>query len=132
MLRRAFALLLLILATAAPVRADEAFRIGVLNDQSGAYADLSGPGGAESARMAVEDFGGSVLGKPIELLVADHQNKVDVGLAIARQWYDERRVRAIFDITNSGVGLAGQDLDKASHRIAIFQWAPSSHPPRQA
>ena len=64
--------------------------------------------------MAVEDFGGSVLGKPIDLLVADHQNKVDVGLAIAREWYDERGVRAIFDITNSGVGLAVQDLARAS------------------
>jgi branched-chain amino acid transport system substrate-binding protein len=76
MLRQIFAFsLLLALAAATPGRADETFRIGVLNDQSGPYADLSGPGGAESARMAVEDFGGSVLGKPIELLVADHQNK---------------------------------------------------------
>ena len=127
MLRRAFAFfLLLTLATAAPARADEAFRIGVLNDQSGPYADLSGPGSAESARMAVEDFGGSVLGKPIELLVADHQNKVDVGLAVARQWYDARGVRAIFDITNSGVGLAVQDLAKARDRIVIFDSASSS------
>src|ERR1700684_2000018 len=103
MFRRAFAFfLLLTLAVATPARADEPFRIGVLNDQSGPYSDLSGPGGAESARMAVEDFGGSVLGKPIELLVADHQNKVDVGLAVARQWYDARGVREIFDITNSG------------------------------
>ena len=126
MLRQAFVLLLLILAAAAPARADEAFRIGVLNDQSGPYADLSGPGGAESARMAVEDFGGSMLGRPIELLVADHQNKVDVGLAVARQWYDERGVRAIFDITNSGVELAVQDLTKARDRIVIFDSAPSS------
>ena len=72
--------------------------------------------------MAIEDFGGSVLGKPIELLVADHQNKVDVGLAIARQWYDERGVRAIFDITNSGVGLAVQDLARTHDRIVIFDW----------
>ena len=127
MFRRTFAfLLLLTLAAAAPARADEAFRIGVLNDQSGPYADLSGPGGAESARMAIEDFGGSVLGKPIELLVADHQNKVDVGLAVARQWYDARGVRAIFDITNSGVGLAVQDLAKARDRIVIFDSASSS------
>ncbi|MBV9906296.1 MAG: ABC transporter substrate-binding protein, partial [Hyphomicrobiales bacterium] len=127
MLRQIFSfLLLLTLAAAAPARADEPFRIGVLNDQSGPYADLSGPGGAESARMAIEDFGGSVLGKPIELLVADHQNKVDVGLAVARQWYDERGVRAIFDITNSGVGLAVQDLAKARNRIVIFDSASSS------
>src|SRR6201996_6768324 len=126
MLRRIAAFLLLMALAAGPARAEEAFRIGVLNDQSGPYADLSGPGGAESARMAVEDFGGSVLGKPIELLVADHQNKVDVGLAIARQWYDERGVRAIFDITNSGVGLAVQDLARTHNRIVIFDSASSS------
>ena len=126
MLRQAFAFFLLLTLAAAPARAGEPFRIGVLNDQSGPYADLSGPGGAEMARMAIEDFGGSVLGKPIELLVADHQNKVDVGLAIARQWYDERGVRAIFDITNSGVGLAVQDLAKARDRIVIFDSASSS------
>jgi branched-chain amino acid transport system substrate-binding protein len=67
-----------------------------------------------------------VLGKPIELLAADHQNKVDVGLQIARQWYDERRVRAIFDINNSGVALALQDLAKARDRIVIFDSASSS------
>ena len=126
MLRRVLVFFLLLTLAAAPARADEPFRIGVLNDQSGPYADLSGPGGAESARMAVEDFGGSVLGRPIELLVADHQNKVDVGLAVARQWYDERGVRAIFDITNSGVGLAVQDLAKARDRIVIFDSASSS------
>src|ERR1700733_15125244 len=75
MLRRAFAFFLLLTLAAAPARADEAFRIGALNDQSGPYADLSGPGGAESARMALEYFGGSVLGKPIELLVADHRTR---------------------------------------------------------
>src|SRR5271167_2841390 len=126
MLRRAFAFFLLLTLAAASASADEAFRIGVLNDQSGPYADLSGPGGVESARMAIEDFGGSVLGRPIDLLVADHQNKVDVGLAVARQWYDERGVRAIFDITNSGVGLAVQDLAKARDRIVIFDSASSS------
>jgi branched-chain amino acid transport system substrate-binding protein len=97
-----------------------------MNDPSGPYADLSGPGGVEMARMAIEDFGGSVLGKPIELLVADHQNKVDVGLAIARQWYDERGVKAIFDITNSGVALGIRDLAKARDRIIIFDSASSS------
>ena len=74
MLLRALFLLLLALTAGAQVKA-EAFVIGVLNDQSGPYADLSGPGGAEIARMAIEDFGGVVLGKPIELLVADHQNQ---------------------------------------------------------
>ncbi len=108
------------------MRAGETFVIGVLNDQSGPYADLSGPGGVEIARMAIADSGGAVLGKTIELLVADHQNKVDVGLAIARQWYDQRGVKAIFDITNSGVALAIQDLAKARDRLVIFNSASSS------
>jgi branched-chain amino acid transport system substrate-binding protein len=128
MIRRIFAVCLLIgfAAAAEPAHAADSFSIGVMNDQSGPYADLSGPGGVEMARMAIEDFGGSVLGKPIELLVADHQNKVDIGLSIARQWYDERGVMAIFDITNSGVALAIQDLAKARDRIVIFDSASSS------
>src|ERR1700678_2619762 len=127
MLRRAFAFfLLLILVASAPARADEPFRIGVLNDQSGPYADLSGPGGAESARMAIEDFGGAVLGRKIELLVADHQNKVDVGLNIAREWYDTKGAEAIFDITNSGVALALVDLAKSRHKLVVFDSASSS------
>ncbi len=113
-------------ATLSPARAAGAFTIGIMNDQSGPYADLAGPGSVEMARMAIEDFGGSVLGKPIDLLVADHQNKVDVGLAIARQWYDERGARAIFDITNSGVALAIQGLARARDRIVIFTSASSS------
>src|SRR5271169_6410053 len=118
--------LLFALAAIASARADENFVIGIMNDQSGPYADLAGPGSAEMARMAIEDFGGKVLGKPIELVVADHQNKVDVGLAIARQWYDERGARVIFDITNSGVALAIQDLAKARNRLVIFDSASSS------
>ena len=128
MLRRIFAFFLLLTSAAAlwPARADETFLIGVLNDQSGPYADLAGPASVEIARIAIDDFGGKVLGKPIELLVADHQNEVDVGLAIARQWYDERGVRAIFDIANSGVALAIQDLAKARNRLVIFDSAASS------
>ena len=118
--------LLLALAAASPASGGDSFVIGVMNDESGPYADLAGPGSVEMARMAIEDFGGKVLGKPIELLVADHQNKVDVGLQIARQWYDERGVTAIFDITNSGVALAIQDLAKARNRLVIFDSASSS------
>ena len=127
MFRRAIGFCLLVaLAAAAPARAEENFVIGIMNDQSGPYADLAGPGSAEMARMAIEDFGGKVLGKPIELFVADHQNKVDVGLAIGRQWYDERGARVIFDITNSGVALAIQDLAKSRNRLVIFDSASSS------
>ena len=114
------------LVAATPARAADTFVIGVMNDQSGPYADLAGPGSVAITRMAIDDFGGSVLGKPVELLVADHQNKVDVGLAIARQWYDERGARVIFDITNSGVALAIQALAKERNRLVIFDSASSS------
>jgi len=116
----------LLLAFAPAAFAEDAFTIGIMNDQSGPYADLSGPTSVEMARMAIEDFGGKVLGKPIDLLVADHQNKVDVGMAIARQWYEERNVRTIFDITNSGVALALQGLAKSHNRLVIFDSASSS------
>ncbi len=126
MLLRAILFCLLAAVAASPARADDTFVIGVMNDESGPYADLAGPGSVEMARMAIEDFGGKVLDKPIELLVADHQNKVDVGLEIARQWYDERGARAIFDITNSGVALAIQGLAKARNRLVVFDSASSS------
>ena len=113
------------LALAAPAYADN-FTIGIMNDQSGPYADLSGPTSVKSVEMAIEDFGGSVLGKKIELLVADHQNKVDIGLNIAREWYDTKGVEAIFDITNSGVALALVDLAKSRHKLVIFDSASSS------
>ncbi len=126
MLLRAVALFLLAFALTTPADAKNSFVIGVMNDQSGPYADLAGPGSVEIARMAIEDYGGSALNKPIELLVADHQNKVDVGLAIARKWYDEQDARAIFDITNSGVALAIQALARERNRIVIFDSASSS------
>ena len=111
---------------AAPALAEGAFTVGIMNDQSGPYADLAGPGSVQSLKMAVEDFGGSVLGKKIEVLVADHQNKVDVGLNIAREWYDAKGVEAIFDITNSAVALALVDLARSRHRLVIFDSASSS------
>jgi branched-chain amino acid transport system substrate-binding protein len=126
---RAHALCLLIamLLAAAPAGAADAhFVIGIMNDQSGPYADLAGPGSVQVMKMAIEDFGGSVLGEKIELLVADHQNKVDVGLNIAREWYDTKGAEAIFDITNSGVALALVDLAKSRHKLVVFDSASSS------
>jgi len=123
-MRLALALALSLLA--APALADGGFILGIMNDQSGPYADLAGPGSVQSLKMAVEDFGGSVLGKKIEVLVADHQNKVDVGLNIAREWFDAKGVEAIFDITNSGVALALVDLAKSRHKLVIFDSASSS------
>jgi branched-chain amino acid transport system substrate-binding protein len=116
-----------LLTAAAPARAEAPpFVIGIMNDQSGPYADLAGPGSVQVMRIAIEDFGGAVLGRKIELLVADHQNKVDVGLNIAREWFDTKGAEAIFDITNSGVALALVDLAKARHKIVVFDSASSS------
>src|SRR5664279_5434044 len=83
-------------------------RIGVLNDQTGLYRDFSGPTSVLAARMAAEDMGGSVLGRPIEVIDADHQNKPDVAAAIARAWFDRDGVSAVADLTNSAVALAVQ------------------------
>jgi branched-chain amino acid transport system substrate-binding protein len=98
---------------------DDVVRIGVLNDQSGLYADLGGPGSVTAARMAVEDAGGSVLGKPIEIVFADHQNKSDIGAAIARQWFDVGKVDMAIGFDNSAVALAVEQLAAERNRIAI-------------
>jgi branched-chain amino acid transport system substrate-binding protein len=113
---------LLALWLVAPANAqisDDVVKIGVLNDQSGLYADLAGPGSVVAARMAVEDFGGKVLGKPVEIVVADHQNKADIGAAIARQWFDVDKVDMAIDFANSSVALAVEQLAKDRNRIAI-------------
>jgi branched-chain amino acid transport system substrate-binding protein len=94
-------------------------RIGVLNDQSGLYAEFGGMGSVTAAKMAVEDFGGKVLGRDIEVLSADHQNKVDNGTQIARKWFDQDGVVAIVDLTNSGIAIAVQGLAKEKNRITI-------------
>jgi len=101
-------------------------RLGVLTDMSGTYSDLSGPGAIEAAKMAVEDFGGTVLGKPIEVVSADHQNKADVGLAKAREWYDVGGVDAIFEMVASSVAIAVFEMTKEKHKIAIASGAASS------
>lgn len=76
-------------------------KIGILNDQSGLYADLAGQGSVEAARMAIEEMGGSVAGKKIELVFGNHQNKADVGALIARGWFDKDGVDMIADFSNS-------------------------------
>ena len=98
---------------------DDVVRIGVLNDQSGLYADLGGPGSVTAARMAVEDAGGAVLGKPVEIVFADHQNKSDIGAALARQWFDVGKVDMAIGFDNSSVALAVEQLAAERNRIAI-------------
>ncbi len=101
-------------------------RIGVLTDMSGLFADISGPGAVVAVNMAVEDFGGKVLGRPIEVLSADHQNKADIGLSLARGWIDEKNVVMLADLMNSSVALGVMELTKAKDRIAIVNGASTS------
>jgi len=105
---------------------DDVVKIGVLGDQSGMMADLSGKFGVEAVKMAVEDFGGKVLGKPIEVISADHQNKVDIGVSIARRWYENDKVDLILDVPNSAIALAVQDLTRQMKRVVIFTSAGSA------
>jgi branched-chain amino acid transport system substrate-binding protein len=94
-------------------------KIGVLNDQSGTFADYGGKGSVEAAKMAIDDFGGSVLGRQIELVSADHQNKPDLASAIARRWYDAEGVDMITDLTLSSVALAVQQIAAEKKKIDI-------------
>jgi branched-chain amino acid transport system substrate-binding protein len=98
---------------------DDVVRIGVLNDQSGLFADLGGPGSVTAARMAVEDAGGKVLGKPVEIVFADHQNKPDVAVNLARQWFEVGKIDMAIGFDNSAVALAVEQLAADHDRIAI-------------
>jgi branched-chain amino acid transport system substrate-binding protein len=104
----------------------DAVKIGVLNDQSGLYADFGGRGSVIAAQMAAEDFGGKVLGKPIQILSADHQNKPDVGSQVARQWYDADKVDVIVDVPNSGVALAVNQITRDKGKAFLVSGAASS------
>src|SRR5215468_12178222 len=83
-----------------------AVKIGVLDDMSGPYAENTGPGDVAAAKFAIADFGGRVLGKPIELVSADFQSKVDVGVGIAKRWYDDENVDMVIGVPNSAIALA--------------------------
>lgn len=98
----------------------------MLGDQSGLYADLGGPGAVQAARMAVADAGGKVAGMPIEIVVGDHQNKADVGAAIARRWWDVENVDVIVDLGNSSVAAAINALSVAKKKAVLIASAPSS------
>lgn len=106
--------------------AGDAVKIGVLTDASGVYADAGGKGSLEAARMAVADFGGTVKGKKIEILYADHQNKPDVGVSIARQWFDVEHVNLITDVLTSSVAIALQSVVKEKNGVLINTGAASS------
>src|SRR6202161_346094 len=101
-------------------------KIGILNDQSGVYADYGGKYSVEAARMAIEDFGGSVLGEKIEMISADHQNKPDLATSIARRWYEVEGVDMITELTTSSVALAVQQLSREKKKIDIVVGAATS------
>ena len=105
---------------------DGKVKIGILNDQSGVYADFGGKSSVEAAKMAVEDFGGKVLDMPVEIVDADHQNKPDVASNIARQWYDTEQVDAIMELTTSSVALAVQAIAKEKKKIDIVTGAATT------
>jgi len=120
------AVALTVMATVAHAQGTgDVIRIGILNDQSGPYADVGGKGSVTAAKLAVEEFGGKLLGKRIEVIAADHQNKPDIASAIARQWIDTESVDVIADGAGSSAGLAIQQVTRDSGRIFIIS-APAS------
>ena len=105
---------------------DDVVKIGVLTDMSSLYADATGKGSVTAVQMAVTDYGGKVKGKPVEVIAADHQNKPDVGVSIARNWYDNDKVDAIFDVPTSSVALPISALTREKNKININSGGGSS------
>jgi branched-chain amino acid transport system substrate-binding protein len=113
-------------AAASAQVSDSTVKIGILNDQSGVYADFGGKWSVEAAHMAVADFGGKVLNAPVEIVSADHQNKPDIASNLARNWYDVDKVDAIMELTTSSVALAVQQLSKEKKKINIVTGAATT------
>ena len=99
---------------------DGVVRIGLILDMSSLYADITGEGSATAARMAVEDFGGKVLGAPIEVMAADHQNKADIAATTAREWYDTKKVDVIADVAASATALAALEVARQKNKLIMF------------
>src|ERR671939_615023 len=111
---------------AGAAQAQTSVKLGVLNDRSGLYADISGEGSAIAARMAVEDFKAADKGIKVEIVSADHQNKPDVGSNIARQWYDQDGVDMLTDVPTSSVALAVNQVTREKNKVFINSGAASS------
>ena len=112
---------MLLTATASAQISDDVVKIGVLTDLSGPASDATGEGSVTAAQMAAEDFGGTVAGKPIKVISANHQLKPDVGASIARQWYDAEQVDVILDVPVSAVGLAVQEVSRQKKKLVIVE-----------
>src|SRR6516162_8842511 len=118
---------LVVLAGAAHAEiANGKVKIGVLTDLSGGYEQNSGNGSVEAAKMAAEEFGNKVNGKPIEIVAGDHQNKPDVGAALASRWFDVDKVDAVTDLVNSAVGFAVLDIAKQKNKAVLLTSAGSA------
>ncbi|HUP08800.1 MAG TPA: ABC transporter substrate-binding protein, partial [Caldimonas sp.] len=104
----------------------DVIRIGFITDLSGLYADIDGPAGADAIRMAIADAGGTIAGKKVELLVADHQNKADVAAGKAREWFDTQGVDVLIGGTNSGTGLAMAKVAQEKKKLFISVGAATS------
>jgi branched-chain amino acid transport system substrate-binding protein len=105
---------------------DGVIKIGVLNDMSGLYSDLSGQGAVVAAKMAVEDFGAAAKGMKVEIIGADHQNKPDVGSTIARTWFDRDNVDVIVDVPTSSVALALNEIAREKNKVFLVSGAAAS------
>jgi len=112
--------------TAHAQSADDVTKIGILNDMSGLYSDISGPGSVVAAKMAVEDFGAAQKGMKVEIVSADHQNKPDVGTNIARQWIDVDKVDVIVDVPTSSVALAISEVVREKNKVFLVSGAAAS------
>jgi branched-chain amino acid transport system substrate-binding protein len=116
----------LLAGTASAQYSDGVIKIGVMNDMSGLYADIAGPGSVWAARRAVEDFGAAAKGMKVEILAADHQNKPDIGSNIARQWIDVDKVDAIADVPTSSVGLAVNQIVREKNKVHLNSGSATS------
>ena len=105
---------------------DGIVKIGVLNDMSGLYSDITGQGSVFAARQAVEDFGAAAKGLKVEIISADHQNKPDVGSSIARQWYDVDKVDVIVDVPTSSLALAISEITREKNKVLLVSGAAAS------
>ncbi len=115
-----------LISTATQAQDTKPFRIGAMVDMSGTYSALGGPGMVNVLKMAAEDFGGKVLGRPIEILSANYQNKVDIASARAREWYDQDDVKMIIESSDSASALAMQKIAREKKRMIIFAGSASS------
>jgi len=105
---------------------DGVIKIGVMNDMSGTYSDLSGPGSVVAAKMAVEDFGAAAKGLKVEIVGADHQNKPDVGSNVVRTWIDREHVDVIVDVPTSSVALAVNEIVRDKNKVFLVSGAGAS------